>query len=175
MKSLLIFFILSTCCSAACSSQGHDSLFIASAIQQLENSRDYTLKIADMVDGDHYGFRPTPEAMSFGEQLIHLSYNLGWLSSSYLSSGEHPINEDDKRLQDKDSIRVVVARTYDHAIAVMQNFDRRNLGDTVKFFAGPMTKMQIINLMSDHQTHHRGQVLVYLRLCGYTPPRYVGW
>ncbi|WP_374662973.1 DinB family protein [Parasegetibacter sp. NRK P23] len=38
-----------------------------------------------------------------------------------------------------------------------------------------MSKLQIINLLSDHQTHHRGQLLVYLRLCGLTPPKYVGW
>jgi uncharacterized damage-inducible protein DinB len=38
-----------------------------------------------------------------------------------------------------------------------------------------MNKLQIINLINDHQTHHRAQLLVYLRLKGVKPPEYVGW
>jgi uncharacterized damage-inducible protein DinB len=30
-------------------------------------------------------------------------------------------------------------------------------------------------LMHDHHTHHRGQIIVYLRLNGLKPPKYVGW
>ncbi len=175
MRPAFIFFILFTFCSLASRSQGHDSLFMASAIDKLKNSKDYTLSMADTVPPDQYDFRPTPEAMTLGDQLLHLSANLGWLASAYLSEGENPVSESDKALRDKDSIRVVVARTYDHAISVLQKFDPKSLGDTVEFFAGPMTKMQVINLMSDHQTHHRGQLIVYLRLSGLTPPRYVGW
>ena len=122
-----------------------------------------------------YGFRRTKEEMSFGAQLLHICSNLGWLSSSYLSTGNNPVSKEDGNLQNKDSIRQVVVRTYDYAIAVLTHFSAANLSDTVKFFAGPMSKLQIINLLSDHQTHHRGQLLVYLRLCGLTPPKYVGW
>ncbi len=38
-----------------------------------------------------------------------------------------------------------------------------------------MTERQIINLMNDHLTHHRAQAIVYLRLNGVMPPKYVGW
>ena len=85
------------------------------------------------------------------------------------------MTNEDSKLRSKDSIRQVVVRAYDYAIAVLTWFSAANLSDTVKFFAGPMSKLQIINLLSDHQTHHRGQLLVYLRLFGLTPPKYVGW
>ena len=155
--------------------QNNDSLFIASALTKLKNSKEYTLKVADLMPEHQYGFRPTKEEMSFGEQLLHICSNLGWLSSSYLSTGNNPVSKDDGKLQNKDSIRKVMVRTYDYAIAVLTRFSATNLSDTVKFFAGSMSKLQIINLLSDHQTHHRGQLLVYLRLCGLTPPKYVGW
>lgn len=48
--------------------QGHDSLFMASAITKLKNSKEYTLKVADMMPENLYGFRPTVEEMNFGEQ-----------------------------------------------------------------------------------------------------------
>ena len=155
--------------------QKNDSLFIASVLTKFKNSKEYTLKVADLMPEHRYSFRPTKEEISFGEQLLHICSNLGWLSSSYLSTGNNPVTKEDSKLQSKDSIRQVVVRTYDYAIAVLTQFSANNLSDTVKFFAGPMSKLQIINLLSDHQTHHRGQLLVYLRLCGLTPPKYVGW
>ena len=45
----------------------------------------------------------------------------------------------------------------------------------VDFFAGPKTRSQIIQLVDDHHTHHRAQLIIYLRLLGIKPPRYVGW
>ncbi|NJL74904.1 MAG: hypothetical protein HC892_07620 [Saprospiraceae bacterium] len=30
-------------------------------------------------------------------------------------------------------------------------------------------------LMNDHLTHHRAQMIVYLRLKDVQPPKYVGW
>ena len=169
----VLIFLVASFLVARC--QNNDSLFIASALTKLKHSKEYTLQVAALMPAHQYGFRPTNEEMSFGEQLLHICSNLGWLSSSYLSTGVHPVSTEESKLQNKDSIRQVVIRTYDYAIAVLTRFSATNLSDTVQFFAGPMSKLQIINLLNDHQTHHRGQLLVYLRLCGVTPPRYVGW
>ena len=49
------------------------------------------------------------------------------------------------------------------------------LEEKVEFFAGPMNKRQILTLLNDHQTHHCGQLIVYLRLKGVKPPDYRGW
>lgn len=152
-----------------------DSLFLDAAIQKLENAKEYTLKMADLMPEDKYAFRATPVEMSFGEQLLHISSNMGWLCSSYLSSGENPVTKADAKLTQKKDIIAVLNRTYDFAINVLQHFDAAHLSDTVSFFAGPMNKLQIINLLSDHQAHHQGQIIVYLRLNGIKPPEYLGW
>jgi len=154
--------------------QGHDSLFLAAARTKLKNSKEYLLKVADLMPEDKYGYKPTKEEMSFREQLLHICGNLGWLSSAYLSAEPAPAYKVNEKMQSKDSIRTVIVKTYDYAMDKLDHFNAAQLGDTVKFFAGPMTKLQIINLLSDHQTHHRGQLLVYLRLCGVKPPAYVG-
>nr|WP_262481137.1 DinB family protein [Algibacter pectinivorans] len=41
------------------------------------------------------------------------------------------------------------------------------------YFGADRTKRQILLLLADHITHHRGQMLVYMRLKGIKPPRYV--
>ncbi len=124
---------------------------------------------------EKYGFKPVPDEMSFGEQLLHLSSNLGWLCLSYLDGSENPVTKTDTKVQKKKEIISVLNKTYDYAINLLRRFEPAHLADTVSFFAGSMNKLQIINLLNDHQTHHRAQMLVYLRLNGIKPPDYVGW
>lgn len=156
--------------------QSVDSLFIRAAYAKLESAAAYTLGVAKAMPAENYAYKPSPGEMSFGQQLIHISRNLGWLSSYYLADKEkNPVSEADLKLHQKDSIIAVVNRTYNYALARLKQFPADHLPDTVSFFAGPMSKLQIINLLNDHQTHHRGQLVVYLRLNGIKPPAYVGW
>lgn len=155
--------------------QSVDSLFIDAAEKKLRSSKAYTLQVAALMPAEKFAFRPSPDQMSFGEQLLHVSLNLGWLSSSYLNGAEHPVQRSERSLQDKDSIMSVITRVYDYALDAVRNFPPDHLDDSVSFFAGPMNKLQIINLINDHQAHHRGQLVVYLRMNGIKPPPYVGW
>lgn len=155
--------------------QKTENSFLKAAITKLENSQSYTLKVASLMPENLYSFKPVAEEMSFGEQLLHLSSNMGWLCSAYLSIEPNPVIKADASLLKKEDIKLVLEKAYSFAIATLKNFKENELTDSVKFFAGPMNKLQIINLLSDHQTHHRAQILVYLRLNGIKPPAYVGW
>ena len=155
--------------------QSVDSLFISAAAKKLNSSREYTLKIAGLMPAADFGLRPSADQMTFAQQLLHLSANLGWLSSSYLKEEESPFLRSHMKLQDKDSIVILINMVYDYAVDALLQFPTDQLKDSVSFFAGPMTKVQIINLINDHQSHHRGQLIVYLRMNGIKPPPYVGW
>ena len=155
------------------SAQKIESLFVEAAIKKLQHSREYTIKVANLMPEDKYAFKPSPEEMGFGAQLLHLSSNIGWLSSSYIGSGKNPITKEDSKLVKKEEILGVLNKAYDFALDALTKFDVKHLSDSVIFFAGPMNKLQIINLLSDHQTHHRAQMLVYLRLNGIKPPDYI--
>ena len=63
----------------------------------------------------------------------------------------------------------------ENAGEAVKNLPEATLNDQVDFLAGPKSKRQILTLMNDHMTHHRGQLLVYLRLREIAPPRYRGW
>lgn len=160
---------------ASSTAQTTDQLFLEAAIKKMRHSKVYTLKVAKLMPDEKFDFRPTSGEMTFGEQLIHISSNLGWLSSAYLRVGENPVSSAAKKATKKEEIIQVVTSTYDYVLEVLEKFEVAQLQDTVSFFAGPMNKLQIINLINDHQTHHRGQLLVYLRLNGIKPPDYVGW
>ncbi|OQP51715.1 DinB family protein, partial [Niastella populi] len=142
--------------------QNTDALFLEAAITKLRHSKEYTLKIARLMPEEKFSFRPDATEMTFGDQLLHISANMGWLCSRYLNGSENPVSPTDKKAVKKDEIVQVVIKTYDYAISVLEKFNTAQLHDTVSFFAGPMKKLQIINLVNDHQTHHRGQLVVYL-------------
>lgn len=167
----MLFLVLSNNLLIA---QHTGSLFISAAHEKLQHAKAYTLEVADLMPAEDYIYQPTIEQMSFAEQLIHLSSNLKRLSYK-VSNLPQPPPTLNPYLTDKDSIRAVVEDAYEYAISVMEGYDTAQLADTVDFFAGPKTKLQIINLINDHQTHHRGQMMIYLRLKGVEPPRYVGW
>nr|NIM13383.1 DinB family protein [Candidatus Aminicenantes bacterium]NIM80034.1 DinB family protein [Candidatus Aminicenantes bacterium]NIO82289.1 DinB family protein [Candidatus Aminicenantes bacterium]NIQ68157.1 DinB family protein [Candidatus Aminicenantes bacterium] len=38
-----------------------------------------------------------------------------------------------------------------------------------------LSKSQTFMTIRDHVAHHRGQMVIYLRLKGIKPPQYVGW
>src|SRR5688572_7705717 len=131
--------------------QKTDSLFLAAAIVKLQHAKEYSLKVANLMPAEKYGFKPTPEEMSFGKQLLHLSANMGWLSASYLSGSTNPVTKTDMGLLQKDEVMKVLSKSNDFALEVLKKFDVMHLADTVSFFAGPLNKLQIIHLLNDHQ------------------------
>lgn len=157
------------------SAQNADELLLEAAISKLRHSKEYTLNVASLMPEEKFSYRPDTGEMTFGEQLLHISGNMGWLCSSYLNGAENRPSSNAKKTVEKDEIIQVLTKTYDYAINVLERFDKNMLQDTVSFFAGPMNKLQIINLLNDHQTHHRGQLIVYLRLNAIKPPDYIGW
>lgn len=150
------------------------STYLAECQQKLKNAAAYTLEVAELMPEDQYDYKPAAEEMSFKEQLLHLISNLNWLTNDYL--GGKKLQKDlKKRDYTKTEVIAILKEGYALTAEALANFKPTQLEESVKFFAGPMTKRQIITLLNDHQTHHRAQLLVYLRLNGIKPPSYRGW
>ncbi len=174
IKKKFIFIVLMSIGSIYNSSaQSGDSL-LAQLSRKWIDSKAYTLKLAQLMPESDYDFRPVPEEMSFGEQLLHLADNIQWLSSAYLPGPGQKEKKSSTHLN-KDAILKIVAAAYDTGLAAHQRLSSAQLDEKVSFFAGPMTRRQILILMHDHQTHHVGQLILYLRLKGIKPPEYIGW
>jgi uncharacterized damage-inducible protein DinB len=61
---------------------------------------------------------------------------------------------------------------YDFVIATIKEMDDQKLAEKVKFFNGQEYTREVgIGKAFEHQTHHRGQTTIYLRLKGITPPQ----
>lgn len=155
------------------SAQQKDSLTTQLA-SKWENAKSYTLTMAELMPEEFYNFKPTPEIMSFKEQLLHIAQNIQWLSTSYLLSGKKA-QKKDSAFATKATIIKKLSDAYDIGLLAHQSLSAEQLDEVVPFFAGPMTRRKILLLLHDHQTHHVGQIIIYLRLKGIKPPAYVGW
>jgi uncharacterized damage-inducible protein DinB len=90
-----------------------------------------------------------------------------------------PIFENSPAAINKDSVAHYVAASYDLAINAVKQMDFNKLGEVVSFAmpGGKRTDTRLAWLFKafEHQTHHRGQCTVYLRLAGIRPPAEKLW
>jgi uncharacterized damage-inducible protein DinB len=143
-------------------------------LEKWENSKNYLIAIAEVLPEEHYDFKPTERQMSFKEQLVHIKGNMDWLSNSYFTETEFK-REKTAFPETKAETIVLLSEAFDATLSIIKNTREEDLATTVDFFAGPKSKLQILNLLQDHVTHHRGQLVVYLNLNNVAPPKYVGW
>lgn len=143
-------------------------------LEKWENSKHYLIALAEAMPEENYDFKPTERQQSFKEQLIHISGNITWLSTNYFSKTEYKKIPIDTSLT-KSEIIGQISKTFNKASSKIQSTPEDELDETVSFFAGLKSKLQILNLLQDHVTHHRGQLVVYLNLKNIDPPKYIGW
>ncbi|MBW1294009.1 DinB family protein [Aquimarina litoralis] len=145
-------------------------------LEKWKNSKTYLLEMAEAMPEDKYSFRPTENEMDFKDQLLHICGNMTWLSTTYFSAEEFDRKKfTESAPSSKDEIVKFIKESFDKAYNRVESTSEESLTDKVDFFAGPKSKLQILNLLQDHVTHHRGQLIVYLNLNGIKPPKYVGW
>ncbi len=142
-------------------------------LEKWENSKDYLVEMAELTPEDKYTYKPTERQKTFQEQLLHIKQNMDWLSSTYFSKEKKEAKK--TTYTTKAEVIAAIKEACDNTATIIKKASPEELKEIVEFFAGPKTKLQILNLLQDHVTHHRGQLIVYLNLNDIKPPRFRGW
>lgn len=144
------------------------------AVKNWERAKAYTKEYLDAMPANGYAFKPTPDMRSFAEQMLHMTdafYGFtaaatGETSPVGLGALEKSSNKS------KDSVIKTVMAGYDYVIAGLKKMSADKLNEKVKLFGRfEMTRSDAFEKEFEHQTHHRGQTTVYLRLQGAKPPQ----
>jgi uncharacterized damage-inducible protein DinB len=137
----------------------------------------YTKEYLDAMPADHYGFKPTPEIRSFAMQALHLAdanYLFSAMGSGKASPAGQTLSAHDTLqktvAQTKEAVTSAVMDSYDFVIRVLQEMPPGQWQETIKFGKTDITRSGLFGKAFEHQTHHRGQMTIYLRLKGITPP-----
>ena len=177
MKKLIILTSLLLFSALASPLFAQQNNFIKEYLERLEKSKEYLILVAETMPEDKYNFKATPESMSFSENLMHIGWAMDWHSESLMGGREaRDWNTDIELKVDKKSKKEMIAtieKTFNKTIEFISNFDINRLEERLDYFGADRTKRQVLLLLADHITHHRGQMLVYMRLNGLKPPRYV--
>ena len=171
---LIAVFILSACMQPV---SAQENVFIKEYIERLEQSKAYLILVAETMPEAQYKFRATAESMSFEEHLMHIAWAMDWHSQSLIGGRKARDWNTDTILKvdnkSKKEMIATIAETFDTTINFIANLDLDIPDERLDYFGANRTKRQILLLLTDHITHHRAQMLVYMRLNGLQPPRYV--
>lgn len=151
--------------------------FIKDYLERFENSRKYLILLAETMPEDEYQFKATPESKTFAENLMHIGYAMDWHSQSLLGGREARDWKTDTTFvvanKSKAEMIATIAETFDKTVELIEKFDISDFEDELDYLGLNRTKRQIFLLLADHITHHRGQMIVLMRLRDQVPPRYV--
>lgn len=145
----------------------------ANLLKDWERARAYTKEYLDAMPETGYALKPTKEMRSFAGQMLHLSDAI-YMFVGTATDVAPTTAKDLEKSNDvaKVSVTEKVLAAYDFAINAIKNVPDAKLSESVKLFGRfDMTKGQAIDKAFEHQTHHRGQTTVYIRLAGATPPQ----
>ena len=143
------------------------------ALRDWTSQRDMLVKISAALPQDKFSFRPTPAQRTWGEQILHIAQanvnQMGRLGA------KAPAPAIDMTLTSPVAIMNALAASFDYGTRVLEEQTEATLvqgtGNT-RFdqFMGPSTKVRVVYYVIGHTWDIYGQMVVYLRLNGITPP-----
>ncbi len=172
MKAIQFFttlcFLLGTLHFAQAQTSVNDML------KDWERAKAYTKEYLDTMPEAGYALKPTPEMRSFAEQLLHLTdANYAFVAAATGEKSPVGLGESEKSAdKSKANVTKLVMDGYDFVINSIKKMDTTRLNENIKLFGRfEMTKGMALAKCFEHQTHHRGQTTVYIRLAGANPPQ----
>jgi hypothetical protein len=131
--------------------------------------------LAGAMPEDKFNYKPTPAQQSFGERVLHAAQvNLMLLQALGAKATAPTI---DAGATSKEASMAAVQRVGDYGLAVIKELGEKGLAERIDspgpmaFFMGPqLSRQRVLYFLMTHSQDTYGQLVVYLRLNGVTPP-----
>jgi uncharacterized damage-inducible protein DinB len=146
----------------------------ADMIKEWERAKAYTKEYLDAMPEAGYALKPTAQMRSFADQMLHITdANYGFAAAASGEKSPVGFGESEKATdKSKANVTKLVMDGYDFVIGSLKKMTPAQLNESVKIFGRfDMTKGMAFAKCFEHQTHHRGQTTVYIRMAGGTPPQ----
>ena len=127
------------------------------------------LDVAEAMPADKYGYKPTPEISSFGDQLVHV----GGITQRFIDTAKGTKTEAAHHgAMAKPEIIDLLKKTFQSAQDVISPLTDAQLVEPVKFPFGDRTVTRATFWQGPlyQIRNHYGQLVVYLRMNGIVPP-----
>jgi Uncharacterized protein conserved in bacteria len=142
-------------------------------VKDWERAKTYTVDYLNTMPADKYSFKAVDSIRSFAQQMLHLAMGSYLLMSNATDETPPSFSQSDVEhsatAQNKDSVMYYVTSSYDYCLAAIKNLDVKKWFEKKKTMNNE-TRFALMNKAFEHQTHHRGQTTIYIRLQGIKPP-----
>jgi len=132
---------------------------------------DLILKAANAMPADKFDFKPTPPQQSFGERVMHIVMVNGGLLKAL--GGKTPAPMINMQAKSKADIMTALKQSFDWGLATVKEFNDQQMVERVmppRFMGPSASRARIVEFSLVHTEDIYGQMVVYLRLNGVTPP-----
>jgi uncharacterized damage-inducible protein DinB len=131
--------------------------------------------LANAMPEEKYGFKPTPAQQSFGERVLHAAeVNLMLLQAL---GAKTPAPSIDMKVTSKAATMAALERVGAYGVAVIKELGEEGLRTRIdspgplQWFMGPkVSRQRVLYFLMTHSQDTYGQLVVYARLNGVTPP-----
>jgi hypothetical protein len=124
---------------------------------------------AEAMPADKYGFKPTPEQMTFAHLIVHTIESNNTLCSKLANQAQPPTSITDK--DPKDKLVSELKNSFSYCETALKGVQDAQLGEEVTLFGGRKgPKAQAILGLVGGWADHYGAAAIYLRLNGVLPP-----
>jgi uncharacterized damage-inducible protein DinB len=150
-----------SCATLACDVQG-----------DWERTKTLVLGLVNAMPDDKWGFKPTPAQQSFVERALHIADIDIKLFSTLGGKTPSPAAVNVKATTKAEAIAALQA-SFDYGSAVLKEFNDQQLAERIASmpFLGPSaSRLKVVYFSMQHTNDIYGQLVVYLRLNGITPP-----
>jgi uncharacterized damage-inducible protein DinB len=140
-----------------------------------EGNKQGLVGIVNAMPEDKFGFKPTPAQESFAERVMHVVNIDVKLLSTLGGKTPAPMIKNPKATAKAD-VLAALNQSMDYGAAVLKEFNDQQLSERVTSlpFMGPtVSRLRVAYFSIAHSQDIYGQLAVYLRLSGVTPPRSV--
>jgi hypothetical protein len=140
--------------------------------QIMKRQQSNLIGAAQEMPAEKYGFRPTPQQMTFGTLVMHVAESNDFLCSR-IGGVEEP-KQGKIKLKDtdpKDKLVSALKSSFDYCTSALSKVNDSALGTQVKLWGGrQMAKAGAAVGLTDDWADHYSQAAMYLRLNGMLPP-----
>ncbi len=144
---------------------------VATSIRMLlPRSRNNILGAISAMPADKFGYKPTPEQMSFAHLVVHIigSNNSGCAKAANVDA---PKVEEVKETDSKEKLLAAATASFDFCADALAKMDDSKLGDSVELFGGHQFPRAMASLgLASGWADHYAAAAMYLRLNGILPP-----
>jgi uncharacterized damage-inducible protein DinB len=131
--------------------------------------KDTMAKLANAMPEDKYTYKSTPAQRDFAAQVLHIAQvNAALLQ---MVGGKTAAPMIDGKATRKADVMKAMADSFDYGTALINEQTDQSILETVQArFLGPSTRARVFYFLVGHTWDIYGQMVVYLRLNGGTPP-----